>query len=231
MLNQTKHRDIMLNILQDLFLCKYSTHFAFKGWTLCYFVYGLDRFSTDLDFDIIKNIDDENDFLQTISQIIGKYWTVKEQYNKLNTYFFLISYWEMEMNIKIEMNKRIRTANKYETINFFGVDVKVMEKSTIFANKLVALTDRNKVANRDFYDIYFFFRNWFSINESVITERTWKSLLEYLQYLLEFIWKTDTKNILHWLGEVLDDKQKLWVKNDLINQLKWLIEYKIKFIK
>lgn len=229
MLNQTKHRDIMMNIVQDLFVSKYSNNIAFKGWTLCYFVYWLDRFSTDLDFDIIKNIEFEKDFLNTISQIIGKYWIIKEQYNKLNTYFFLLSYWDMEMNIKIEMNKRIRNSNKYDTINFFWIDIKVMEKSTIFANKLVALTDRNKVANRDFYDIYFFLKNWFDINESVILERTWKSLKQYLEYLMEFIWNTNTNNILQWLWEVLDNKQKTWVKNNLINQLKWLIEYRIKF--
>jgi predicted nucleotidyltransferase component of viral defense system len=46
----------------------------------------------------------------------------------------------------------------------------VHDKSTIFANKLVALTERN--TNRDIYDVFFFIQQNFDINEDVILERT-----------------------------------------------------------
>jgi domain of unknown function (DUF1814) len=48
--------------------------------------------------------------------------------------------------------------------------IKVQNKETIFANKLVALLER--FTNRDIYDVYFFFKNFFDINEKVIFERT-----------------------------------------------------------
>ncbi|NCO31503.1 nucleotidyl transferase AbiEii/AbiGii toxin family protein [bacterium] len=48
--------------------------------------------------------------------------------------------------------------------------MRVQDKSTIFANKLVALIERH--TNRDIYDVYFMFTNIFSINEKIIIERT-----------------------------------------------------------
>jgi predicted nucleotidyltransferase component of viral defense system len=45
-----------------------------------------------------------------------------------------------------------------------------MAPDSIFANKLVALYERFK--NRDLYDINFFLKNKFPLNELVIEERT-----------------------------------------------------------
>lgn len=112
------------------------------------------------------------------------------------------------MNIKIEINKKNRQNNKYEIVNFYWTDILTMEKSTIFANKLVALTDRKIIVNRDLYDIYFFYKNNFSVNEKLIFERTWKTYRQYLEYLQEFIKNIKTNKILDWLWEVLDPKQK-----------------------
>jgi predicted nucleotidyltransferase component of viral defense system len=45
-----------------------------------------------------------------------------------------------------------------------------MSPDSIFANKLVALYERFK--NRDLYDVNFFLKNEFPLNEGIITERT-----------------------------------------------------------
>lgn len=37
--NKDKHRQLMFNILSDIFNSDISTQLAFKGGTLCYFVY------------------------------------------------------------------------------------------------------------------------------------------------------------------------------------------------
>lgn len=225
MLRQNKHRQVMYNILKDIFESRYSNMIAFKWWTLCYFIYGLNRFSTDLDFDIVLDAWND-DFVLQIKQILNKYWNVKERKSdKKFTYFFILSYWEDNTNIKLEFNKRIWKSNKYEKINFYWTDIKVMDKSSIFANKLVALTDREKLANRDIFDIYFFFKNNFPINEGVIKERTQKDLKQYLEHVLGFIKKINNKWILNWLWELINDKQKAFVKNKLLNDLIWLIKF------
>lgn len=232
MLRTDKHREIMYFILRDIFASKYAKNLAFKWGTLCYFLYKLDRFSTDLDFDCTTPLDDEEDFFRVMLSILQKYGVVKEQFRKRYTYFFLLSYGAEDMNIKIEINTRIWKENIYEVVNFFGMSIRVMEKSTIFANKLVALTDRTKLANRDIYDVYFFFQNIFPINSRVIQERTGKTLSEYLIYLREFLsTKVDGKNLLNGLGEVLDAKQKTFVKEHLLDTLKGVIDFQIEMSK
>jgi predicted nucleotidyltransferase component of viral defense system len=59
----------------------------------------------------------------------------------------------------------------------------VQTKATIFANKLVALLER--MANRDIYDVYFFFQRLWDINEAVIEERTGKISNEVCKLILD----------------------------------------------
>ncbi|MDR2640337.1 MAG: nucleotidyl transferase AbiEii/AbiGii toxin family protein [Candidatus Peribacteria bacterium] len=61
--------------------------------------------------------------------------------------------------------------------------MKVQDKATIFTNKLFALSERQ--ANRDIYDVYFFFKNLFPINEEAIKEKTGKNLKEFLILIKE----------------------------------------------
>jgi predicted nucleotidyltransferase component of viral defense system len=229
MLNKELHRKYMFLLIQKFSKnITLSQNLALKWWTLSYFLYGLDRFSTDLDFDIIWSEKQENIY-QEVKNILLQNGFIKEEYNKRYTIFFLFSYNNMDMNIKIELNKRIWKWNKYITQNFFGTDIRAMDKWTVFANKLVALTDRNKLANRDIYDIYFFYKNNFPINKDIILERTWKEYKEYLSFLKIFLSKLKWINILDWLGWVLTEKQRFFVKNNLMKELLGIIDFELNF--
>jgi len=217
MLNRDKHRLIMFQVLKDIFSSEIWKCLAFKWWTACYFLYGLDRFSTDLDFDLVENIPDLD---EKIIKIISKYWQIKAK-NKI-----ILSFWENLTNIKIDVNRKIWKANKYDYVDFFWTMIKVQNKETIFANKLVALLER--FTNRDIYDVYFFFKNFFDINEKVIFERTWLSLNELFKKIIEKLDKLPKNyKILDWLWELLDEKQKDFVKNKLISELKNILQFKI----
>ena len=217
MLNRDKHRLIMFQILKDIFSSEIWKCLAFKWWTAYYFLYGLDRFSTDLDFDLVENIPDLD---EKIIKIISKYWQIKAK-NKI-----ILSFWENLTNIKIDVNRKIWKANKYDYVDFFWTMIKVQNKETIFANKLVALLER--FTNRDIYDVYFFFKNFFDINEKVIFERTWLSLNELFKKIIEKLDKLPKNyKILDWLWELLDEKQKDFVKNKLISELKNILQFKI----
>jgi len=193
MLSTEKHRMLMYKILKDFFESDLWKNLAFKWWTASYFLHNLDRFSTDLDFDLIedKNFSDEK-----VVNILNKYWEIKK-WNKL-----ILSYWDNDTNIKIDINRNIWKSNKYEIIDFFGTTIKVQEKSTIFSNKLAALIER--FTNRDIYDVYFFFQNMFDINEDIILERTWKSKKELFISIKEKLQELPKNyKILDWLWEVL----------------------------
>ena len=57
------------------------------------------------------------------------------------------------------------------------------------------------------------------MNEELIKERTGKNAEEYLGSLTRFIEKNFTeKNIPYGLGEVLEEKQKEWVRKELIKE-------------
>ena len=218
MLNREKHRLLMFQILWDIFKSDIGKYLAFKGWTACYFFHKLDRFSTDLDFDILE----ERDIDTQLEMILQKYGKLKK-WNKL-----VLSYGEEDINIKVDITRKIWESNIYEIRNFYGTDIRVQDKATIFANKLVALSERN--TNRDIYDVWFFFKNSFEMNENIILERTGKSLDIFLNQVIkkiEALW--NNYNILDWLWEVLTEKQKFFVKNILIPELLGYLQFKKDF--
>jgi len=223
MLNQKTHETHLRRLLTLLFSNRtLAQSLCFKGGTALFMFYHLDRFSTDLDFNCTRlDLD-----VERINDVFKDY-TIQDYSNKYNTWFWLLSYQKTHMKIKVEVSKR-DFPDTYETKDLLGIPVNVMTKDCMFAHKLCAITDRKKLQNRDLYDAYFMLKNSFEIKEEIIQIRTKKNLKEYLQYLLEFIPKhVKPGYILDGLGEVLDEKQKIWVKENLIKMLIVEIQNKI----
>jgi len=215
-LNLQAHKQILTAILLDIFK-KLNGKLGFKGGTCAYLFYNLPRASFDLDFDILTPLaESEKDNLRTILQKHGR---IKSFRDKYFTLFFLLDYQKDAPNIKIELNKRTCENEKYDSIWFLGVEMKITDKATTFTNKIIALGNRKQPVARDLFDVYYFLKVGFPINEKLIKERTGKSLKDYLIFLPSFIKKHyNSKNILQGLGEVLDRKQKEWVKKELISE-------------
>ena len=222
MLNWVKHKIIMARVLKDIYQnIRVSSVLGFKGGTACHLFYGLNRYSVDLDFDLIK-IESQDLVFQEVKKIVGKYAVIKEQYIERNTIFFLLSYGVKEHNIKIEISTR-SFKNDFQVLHYLGTGMLVMEKQDMFANKLLALTQRRKFANRDVFDLYYFFSNQWDINQDIIKARTGKEVNEYLKDCIKCVEKINNKHILSGLGEVLDEKQKQWVKTNLKKELIFLL--------
>jgi predicted nucleotidyltransferase component of viral defense system len=222
MLNKTNHEIHMRGILSALFSHHtLATQLAFKGGTCLYFFYGLDRFSTDLDFNALTdNLD-----IKAIDSEIQQYAVASMTHtNKRSTWFWLLSYQKNAMNIKLEISKR-DYPDTYELKELLGVRICCMTRDCMFAHKLCAITDRKKLANRDLYDALFMFREGFEINEAIVQMRTGQTVTEYLGYLIEFIERTvNEKNILAGLGEVLSQSQKDRAKTRLKPDLLFAIK-------
>ena len=219
------HKRILTTLLVEIFK-KLNGKIALKGGTCANFFYNLSRFSFDLDFDVLQELERKD--LDFIREILSKNGKIANFYQKKFTIFFLFDYGKYYPKIKIEFNKRIWKNNRYKTIWFLGVRMKIVDEATLLTNKLVALTERKTAVSRDLFDTYYFLKLNFPINEKLIRERTGMGKKEYLKFLLEFIPKTFTsKNILQGLGEVLDKKEKEWVKKELIsatvNEIKKLL--------
>lgn len=186
---------------------------------MLYFFYELDRFSVDLDFDLLDA--SKKDFVYTeIKDTLQKYGKIKDEADKLNTLYFLLNYGEGEHGVKVEISKRLKAENAYETKSFYGTDVSVVRLEDAFANKLVAAMERKRTANRDFYDIYFLLGKGLIPNEKIILERTGKVISEYIFSLRSFIEKNISEtSVLEGMGELVDNSKKDWLKKHLKNEL------------
>ena len=227
MLDINKHRTILLQILKDIYTdTSLGPLLGFKGGTATYLFHELGRFSVDLDFDLLD--ESKEDFVfEKIEEILKEYGEIKEKDKKRYTLFFVLSYEKGAHKIKIEINRR-NFGSKYELKNYLGIPMLVMVKEDMVAHKLATLTDRKKPANRDIFDIWFFLKNNFDINEEIIKKRTKLSLKDYLNKCITHIEKVNDRQILNGMGELLDEKTKIWAKKNLKKDVMFLMRVRME---
>ena len=225
--NITTYKNILIKILKDIYTdSSLGPLLGFKGGTAVYLFYSLNRFSVDLDFDLL-NESKEQEVFEKVEKIAREYGTVKDKINKSHTLFILLSYSEEAQNIKIEINKR-SFGSQYEVKNYLGISMLVMRSEDMFAHKLVAMTERGKIANRDIFDTHFFLKADWEINREIIEQRTKTSFATYLKRCIDFLEVKSERGILFGIGELINEKQKYWVKSklkkDTIFLLKLMLE-------
>ncbi len=236
-LDMEEHRRIMLKILEEISMdSMLANNLGFKGGTACYFLYGLDRFSVDLDFDLIDKEKDEM-VKKRLLELLNNYGSVKTKTS------IRLKYSDEYQSLKIDLpdrheNSKLNTYKVEDIVS--GVPLKVLQKEDIFAHKLVAITDRSAsgmgddefIANRDLYDIHFFFKNNWRFNKEMVEQQTSKKPSEYLQYVRKFIEKnTNKSNILERLGELVDDDKREWIKENLKNEVLKQLAIEIKILQ
>lgn len=237
MLNKEKHQLVMGQILRDIYAdTSVSSLIGFKGGTCAYFLYGLNRFSVDLDFDLLSADRSAPEIIyKNIGDKVKAYGEVKDQHIKRNTIFFLISYGDAGRNIKVEINTRPPMSNikeYYKFREYLGIAMLAAKKDYIFASKLAALTDRRLLAMRDIYDVWFFAKNHWDINAEVIKIRTGKTIKKYIADCLSVIEAVKDNEILRGLAELLlDEKTKAWVKTRLRQEVVFLLKNYLAVLK
>jgi predicted nucleotidyltransferase component of viral defense system len=227
-LDTAKHKNILVKILKDIYTdTSIGPFLGFKGGTAAYLFYELSRMSLDLDFDLLDETKKDYVF-EKIEETAKHYGKIKESRKKRYNLFLLLSYEKDAPNIKIEINRR-EFGSRYEVKSYLGISMKVMVIEDMFAHKLVAMYERMGKANRDIFDVWFFAeRNW-PINTEIIRKRTDMPFKDFLHKCIEMLEKLSNRNILAGMGEILDAKQKDWVrmklKNEVIFQLKLKLEH------
>jgi len=220
------HSEYINKIIQGLFASKISEYIAFKWWTLAYLCYDLDRYSTDIDLDLL-NHDAEKEVIDEITALLANIWEIKNRTLWRDLHRWIFRYDDKSPNIKVELNKRDVSWNTYEYREIFWQKVCCMDKETMTTNKLIALWNRRY--NRDLFDTYFFRIQWFEYKEEIIYKRTWYSLIDYINYLLQELPNHYQVNTIlsDGMWDVLTDQQKIWVKEHLLEEtIKVLQEYR-----
>lgn len=220
MLNKEKHNLTMGRIIKDFYKNKeLAPLLGFKGGTCAYYFYGLPRFSVDLDFDLLKTDEEtQQKVFREAESILLKHGIVKDKIIKFFTIWFLLSYSNEDQNIKVEISTRRPETNiskYYEFKELLGTPMLVAKQEYMFANKLVALIDRKKMVIRDVFDIHFFASQNWDIDKHIVELKTGKKFTEYLQDCIAVVENIKENQLLSGIGELIDDKQKLWVKTSL----------------
>ena len=225
-LNTTTHKNILIKILKDIYTdSTIGPLLGFKGGTAVYLFYNLNRFSVDLDFDLL-DAEKEDYVFEQIKKILENYGTIKEAEKKRFNLFYVLAYDEKvpgAQNIKVEINRR-EFGSKYEVKSYLGISMKVMVKEDMLAHKLCAMYERIGKTNRDIFDVYFFLKDNWPVNKQIVEKRTGMTYKEFLQKNIELLEKTTDRNIFSGMGELLDEKQKAWVKSKLRTETIFLMK-------
>lgn len=192
-----RHKIQQLRLLTALIDDPYLAQLiVFKGGTCATLLGYLDRFSVDLDFDIVENADKKkiNKLIMDCASSLG----LTIQKKSARTLFYVFKYKSKpgERNsLKLSLISGKTDYNLYEKKYIADIDrfVNCETVETMFAHKLVALTDRYKknktVAFRDIYDIHHFFEKGYFYIPEIIKFRTGKNIIDYLQEVVQFIEK------------------------------------------
>lgn len=214
-LNRFVHQEILIALLKEIFTDDVlSASVAFKGGTAAMLFYGLDRFSVDLDFDLLT--ENEDVVCSRMDQLLESHGTVKSE-KKRFCLFFLLSYegkLEKDQNVKVEINRR-GFGSRYEVKLFMGIPMRVMVQEDMTAHKLVAMYERLTKTNRDMYDVWFFFKHHWPINKHIVETRTGMKYSDFLKNCIDALEQMSDRSILSGLGELLTPNQKVWVKANL----------------
>ncbi|MEX2054065.1 MAG: nucleotidyl transferase AbiEii/AbiGii toxin family protein [Candidatus Colwellbacteria bacterium] len=226
-LDTGKHKNILVKILKDIYTdATIGPFVGFKGGTAAYLFYELSRASLDLDFDLLDETKEDAVFAK-VEEIAKQYGKIKEHRKKRFNLFLMLSYEDEAPNIKIEINLR-EFGSQYEVKSFLGISMKVMIQKDMFAHKLVAMYERMGKANRDIFDVWFFGQKDWPINKGIIEKRTKMSFGGFLKKCIEALEKLPNRDILAGMGELLDGKQKVWVKTKLKDEVVFQLKLRLE---
>ena len=219
------HKSYLNRLLIEIIdLPLFSHNLAFKGGTCASMLGYLDRFSVDLDFDMVTSADEAD---------------LRREFHKVFDYLGLVAIGELDKalffqlrypsdpgkrnTLKLGVNSFWVKANQYRVQYLTEIDrlMNCQTVETMFANKLVAVLDRynlhQTIAGRDIYDIHYFFVHGYSYHAPVIQERTKLEVRDYLGKLTDFIKKHVSQKIINEdLNMLLPNKKFQQIRKILI---------------
>ena len=175
----------------------------FKGGTYAALRGLLNRFSVDLDFDLLDSgeIPQTKKKLEKIFMEVGL--EIKDQSKEVPQYFLRYPAKSGERNtIEVDVTCPPPRSNTYEVIRLADIDrfLPCHTIETMFANKLVTPLDRfrkhGSIAGRDIYDIHAFLLQDLPFSEDVIRERSGFELPDFLGRLIKFIEDKVTQTVI-----------------------------------
>lgn len=197
------------NVLANSLIFKGGTYAALRG--------SLDRFSVDLDFDILPISSGEKAQLRERlhSLFADLRLDISDESRKHLQFFLKYDAAANERNtLKVEINDQVSQYNEYEKVFLQEITMYCTGHSlgTMFANKMIAAKARydegKRIAGRDYYDLHYFFMQGYSVNVKVVEDLSGLTYSQYLQDLIAFIeQQVDNKQLLQDLNPLLPARE------------------------
>lgn len=192
-------------VLAIVFNSKFGIHLSFLGGTCLRFVYKIERFSEDLDFDLIKSGLDYGelaDFIRKKLRELGfpadtdvktreNVIIVNVRFSEVLKEMGLSAMDDQKLKIKFEIDPRPNKNIQYESnmISVYGKSFNIISNSleTLFAQKIMAIVFRPYQKGRDFYDLVWFLSqkkiepNYEIFKEKKVEIKNRKELIEFLK--------------------------------------------------
>lgn len=200
----TIHRAWMLRLLSGIADDRtLRAMLRFKGGTCAAMRNLLNRFSVDLDFDLLskEEVPIAREHLESVFSKL--HLAIKDQSKTVPQYFLRYDASKGRRNtIALDITVPPPVSNKYETVRFADIDrfLQCQTVATMVANKLVTPLDRfekhGTIAGRDIYDIHHFLFQGLPWEAAVIEERSGMSVQKFLRSLQKFIDKHVTQTVI-----------------------------------
>lgn len=197
---------LQTQILKALSLSSYNENVSFLGGTCLRFAYGIERFSEDLDFDLIKK---EKFEPEKLAREIGKRLELQGfnvdvatkttdnihivyfRFRDVLREFGLSVPKDQKILVKFEIDftpyRNIKTEMKFADSFNERFPMKVNSLDTLFAQKIIAIVFRPYQKGRDFYDLVWFLSqknvepNYAILREKGIKINNRHELIDFLQ--------------------------------------------------
>ena len=219
-------RDLMeqekfeMEALERLNSARLLGHLVFSGGTMLRLCFGLNRFSVDIDFWMVREQNSPLLFKE-LQTCLSKFYTIKDAKDKFNTIVFEIRSKAFPRSLKIEIRKEIKKVtfepaiaySKYSTIQ---VLLNVVSLNEMMRSKIMAFLDRKEI--RDVFDIEFLLKKGIPLD----------SPPELLKKVLKGMESFTKQNYTVKLGSLLEEDQRKYYVNENFKLLKLAIQEKIR---
>jgi len=229
-------------ILKILFEAGFFHDAAFVGGTALRFLYGLPRFSEDLDFSLVPP-SQKFAFIKTIEKT--KYelekagYVVEVRYSEENTVnYAFVKFQDLlfelgvsalknqKLSIKLEIDTKPPSGAVIENIitnKFFPISFTAYDKASLLSGKIHCLLTRKYTKGRDYFDLGWYLTKWadlepnYELLKNSLEQTDWQGAMpdksNWKKLLLEVVSKTDWKIVNKDVKNFLETESDLKIFN------------------
>jgi len=214
-----KQEQFELEVLDRLNSKKLLNYLALGGGTMLRLCFGLNRFSVDLDFWIIKDVNTDK-LYEELKEYLSGLYTLRDSANKFYTLLFEIKSGDYPRSLKIEIRKEVKKIKTEQAIAYSRhsntqVFLKVAALKEMMKSKAEAFIGRKEI--RDAFDMEFLLKKGIDIEAPPQT----------LRKILKEINSLKKKDYAVKLGSLLKEEERRYYTTENFKILKAAIEKKI----